>query len=328
MQEQAKGASVELIRGLSGLQPRHRGCVATIGNFDGVHLGHRQVLADLTRHARERNLPAAVVVFEPTPQEYLASATAPARLMTLREKFEALAACGLDRLLCLRFNASLAAMPAEVFIERVLVRGLGVRYLAVGSDFCFGHERRGDFAMLQAAGGQYGFEVRATPECRIGGERISSTRIRESLAAGEMQAAAELLGAPFVLSGRVIYGERLGRTLGFPTANFALKRRVVPVAGIFVAAVHGVEGRVHHGAAYVGRRPTVNGSETRLEVFIFDFDGELYGQRLRVELLHRLRADRSFAGLDALMRQMQLDVGAARSWVNRHVAAESRAPGY
>lgn len=315
---------MQLIRGLNGLRPEPRGSAVTIGNYDGVHLGHRQVLADLLRRARHDGLPSVVVVFEPTPQEYLAPRAAPARLMSFREKFEALAACDLDRVLCLRFNAALAAMPAEAFIERVLVRGLGVRYLAVGDDFRFGHERRGNFAMLQQAGRQYGFEVHAAAECRVDGERVSSTRIRECLAAGELQPAAKLLAAPFALSGRVMPGERLGRTLGFPTANIALRRRTVPIEGIFVAAVHGVNALVRYGAAYVGRRPALNGREARLEVFVFDFDGELYGRRLRVEFLQRLRPDRGFAGLAELKAQMTRDVKAAREWLSQHGAAGRR----
>lgn len=311
---------MELIRGLDSLRSRHRGCVATIGNFDGVHLGHRRVLADLTARARRENLPSAVVVFEPTPQEFLAPGSAPARLMTLREKFATLAGSGLDRMLCLRFNARLARMPAAEFIARVLVRGLGVRYLAVGDDFRFGHSRQGDFALLQRAGRQHGFEVHATSECRLGGERVSSTRIREYLAAGEMQPAARMLGAPFALGGRVTYGERLGRGLGFPTANIALRRRSVPVEGIFVAAVHGLEEGLRYGAAYVGRRPAVQGRVTRLEVFMFDFDGEIYGRRLRVELLHRVRPDRDFADLEALRQQMTLDVDAVRAWLGEQPA--------
>ncbi|MGH8279014.1 MAG: bifunctional riboflavin kinase/FAD synthetase [Gammaproteobacteria bacterium] len=316
---------MELIRGLEGLRPRHRGCVATIGNYDGVHLGHRRVLTDLVKRARRQDLPAVAVVFEPAPQEYLAPASAPARLMTLREKFVALAACGLDRLLCLRFNAALAALPGASFIERVLVRGLAVKYLAVGDDFRFGHDRHGDFTMLQTAGAQYGFEVRATPGVSLGGERVSSTRIRACLDAGEMRAAAAMLGTSFTLSGRVMYGERLGRRLGFPTANIALKRRVVPVEGIFVAAVQGASEGMRHGAAYVGRRPALQGSEARLEVFVFDFDGDIYGRRLRVELLHRLRSDRAFASLDALKTQIAHDVSAAREWLRGRAAA--RQPG-
>ena len=308
---------MELIRGLLNLKPRHRGCAASIGNYDGVHLGHQQVLRELVAHARRRVLPSAVVVFEPMPLEYLDAGAAPARLMNFREKFQALAECGVDRLLCLRFNAALAAMTAAEFIERILIRGLGVRYLAVGDDFRFGRERRGDLAALQAAGADFGFAVQSLPGMLRAGERVSSTRIRECLAAGRVEHAARLLGVPYSLSGRVAYGEQLGRTLEFPTANIPLKRRVSPVSGIFVAAVHGIGSASRYGAAYVGTRPVLNGRETRLEVFVFDFSGELYGKHLQVELLHQVRGDAPFASLEALKAQMARDVAAARAWLKR-----------
>lgn len=308
---------MELIRGLTSLKPRQRGCAASIGNYDGVHLGHQQVLKELVAHARHRNLPAVVVVFEPAPLEFLDPAAAPARLMNFREKFQALAGYDVDRLLCLRFNAALSAMPAAEFIERVLVRGLGVRHLVVGDDFRFGRERGGDLATLQAAGADHGFGVQGLPGVLRAGMRVSSTRIRTCLATGDLQQAAELLGAPYSLSGRVICGEKLGRTLGFPTANIALKRWRSPVLGIFVAAVHGIDDAVRYGAAYVGKRPAVDGRETRLEVFIFDYNGELYGRHLRVELLHRLRGDAQFGSLEALKSQMARDVATARAWLKQ-----------
>lgn len=308
---------MELIRGLAGLKPRHRGCVASIGNYDGVHRGHQQVLKELAARARQLKLPATVVVFEPMPAEYLAPAIAPARLMRFREKFQALAECGVNRLLCLRFDAALAAMTAAEFIERVLISGLGVRYLAVGDDFRFGHGRGGDFATLQAAGADYGFTVQGLSGLLHAGARISSTRIRELLAAGQMEQAAELLGVPYSLSGRVMYGEQLGRMLGFPTANIALQRRMSPVRGIFAAAVHGIDSAARYGAAYVGQRPAVHGKQTRCEVYVFDFSGELYGRHLQVELLHQLRGDAPFTSLEALKAQMARDVVAARAWLKQ-----------
>lgn len=308
---------MELIRGLANLKPWQRGCAATIGNFDGVHLGHQRLLKQLLDAAHRWRLPSVAVVFEPTPQEFLAPDSAPARLMNFREKFQALAESGIDRLVCLRFNAALAQMAAAEFIERVLIRGLSMRYLLVGDDFRFGRERRGDFATLRAAGADYGFTVESLPEVLRSGERVSSTRIRDCLAAGQVELAAELLGVPFAFSGRVRYGERLGGTLGFPTANIALKRRVSPVHGIFVAAVHGIDNDSHYGAAYVGRRPTINGREMRLEVYIFDFNGDLYGKHLQVELLHQVRGDAQFNSLEALKAQMARDVAAARAWLKQ-----------
>lgn len=307
---------MELIRGLVNLKPRHRGCVASIGNFDGVHLGHREILASLTNFGREAGLPALVVCFEPTPQEYFHAAAPPARLMSLREKYEALAACGVQRLLCLRFDRTLAQMPAETFIERLLVRELGTRQVVVGEDFRFGRGRSGDFALLKGAGGRYGFGVSAASAVMRGGERVSSTRIRACLAAGELEEAARLLGRPFALSGRVGHGARLGRELGFPTANIALRRRVVPVRGIFVARVQGVDAGAHYGAAYVGSRPALGGVHTVLEVFLFDLAATLYGRRLRVELLARLRDDARFENLESLRAQITRDVKVARAWLN------------
>ncbi len=308
---------MELIRGLVNLKPRHRGCVASIGNYDGVHLGHQHVLKQLVGHAREHALPATVVVFEPTPQEYFAAAAPPARLMSFCEKWQALARHGVDRVVCLRFDRRLAETLAETFIERVLIHGLGVRHLVVGDDFRFGRDRAGDFAMLKTAGEVHGFEVQAARTLSVAGKRVSSGRIRRYLATGDLESAARILGAPFSVSGRVVHGDRLGHALGYPTANIPLKRRVSPVHGIFVAAVHGIGGASRQAAAYVGNRPAVGGRHEMLEVFVFDFDGELYGQRLKVQLLHQLRADASFANMEALKTQMTRDMDAARAWL-RH----------
>jgi riboflavin kinase/FMN adenylyltransferase len=311
---------VELIRGLNNLKPRHRGVAASIGNYDGVHRGHQAVLRDLKRRAVVLGVPATVIVFEPTPQEFFASAAPPARLMRFGEKLQALAEQGVERVVCLRFDRRLAELSPEDFITRILVRGLGVRHLVVGDDFRFGHARRGDFALLQRTGKTQGFEVQDTGALLAGGERISSTLIREALAAGDMARAANMLGRPFALGGRVLYGAQLGRKLGFPTANIALNRRVVPVRGIFAARIHGIEPGPRDGIAYVGNRPAVGGAGPLLEAFVFDFDGDLYGRRLNVELLHRLRDDQHFANLEALQAQMQQDLSAARVWLKQYTA--------
>ncbi|MGH8372766.1 MAG: bifunctional riboflavin kinase/FAD synthetase [Gammaproteobacteria bacterium] len=306
---------MELIRGLINLKPWHRGAVVSIGNYDGVHRGHQTVLRELRQRAETFAVPATVIVFEPTPQEFFAAAAPPARLMRFGEKLRALDEQGVERVLCLRFDRKLAELSPEDFIERILVRGLGVRYLVVGDDFRFGHARRGDFAMLQQAGAAHGFEVRDTGVLQVNGERISSTRIREALAAGDMAHAAALLGRPFALGGHVLYGAQLGRKLGFPTANIALRRQVVPVRGIFAARIHGIGTDPREGVAYVGERPAVGGTSPLLEVCVFDFDGDLYGRRLRVELLQRLRDDAHFADLTALQQQIRQDVAAARTWL-------------
>jgi riboflavin kinase / FMN adenylyltransferase len=309
---------MELIRGFQGLKSRHHGSVATIGNFDGVHLGHQEVLRELTAGARELKLPATVVVFEPMALEYFARNQPPARLTRFGEKWRLLAAAGVEHLLCLRFDRLLAEMPAESFVERVLVQGLGVRHLTVGDDFRFGRDRRGDFAMLQQAGRAHGFEVADTASLELDGERVSSSRIRALLMKGDMQGAARLLGRPYSLSGRVMYGERLGRKLGFPTANLALRRKLAPVGGIFAARVLGLGPEPKDAAAYVGTRPALGGTQPVLETHLLDFSGDFYGRKITVELLQHLREDRHFDSLDALTAQMRLDVQAAQAWLAAH----------
>lgn len=309
---------MELIRGLAGLKRVTRGCAASIGNYDGVHRGHAQVLLQLAAKARELGLPATVAVFEPMPQEYFAPQSAPARLTRFREKWQCLAELGVTRLLCLRFDRRLAELSADSFIEEILVKGLGVRYLAVGDDFRFGRGRQGDVALLRQAGLAHGFQVADSATLMDGKERVSSTRIRELLVTGDMAGAAGLLGRPFSLSGRVRYGEKLGTGLGFPTANIGLGRRASPVSGIFAARVHGAGAAALDAAAYVGTRPAVGGTQVLLETHLLDFSGELYGRHLQVELLQRLREDRHFDSLDALKTQMRLDVDAARAWLRQH----------
>jgi len=311
---------VELIRGLKSLKPKHRGSVASIGNFDGVHLGHLAVLAELKAKARELHLPATVVLFEPMPQEYFAPERAPIRLTRFGEKWPLLEAADVERVLCLHFDQALATLAPEEFIRRVLIQGLGVEHLTVGDDFRFGRERSGDFAMLQSVGGRQGFEVETTASFMLEGARVSSSRIRSLLMEGELEAAARLLGRPYGLSGHVIYGEKLGRTLGFPTANIALGRKQAPVSGIFVSRVHGVETRPLPGVSYVGVRPALGGTHPVLETYLPGYSREIYGRRLRVDLLHRLREDRHFDSLDALVAQMQKDVQAATAWHADHTS--------
>ena len=304
---------MELVRGPRGLKPSPRGCVASIGNYDGVHLGHQAVLKSLTEKGRVLGLPVTLVVFEPTPQEYFARSAPPARLTRFREKWPLLQAAGVERLVCLRFDKALAELEAEDFIRQVLVQGLDVKHLTVGDDFRFGRGRRGDFTLLKHAGQTQGFEVEDTASLLQDGERVSSSRIRALLIEGNMAGAARLLGRPFSLSGHVMHGERLGRTLGFHTANLALGRKSSPLSGIFAARVHGVGEGVLDAAAYVGRRPAVGGVKLVLEVHLLDFTGDLYGRQLKVEFLERLREDRHFDSLDALRAQMQEDVQAARA---------------
>ena len=301
---------MELIRGLHNLKSRHRGSVATIGNFDGVHLGHQAVIGQLAEEAAEAHLPTVLITFEPQPMEYFRPQQAPARLTRLREKLQALRRFSVDRVLCLPFNRALAQMPAESFIRRVLVDGLGVQYLVVGDDFRFGKDRKGDFAMLQAAGREFGFQVVNMHTFMIDGQRVSSTRIREALGCGDLASAERLLGRSYRMSGRVAHGNKLGRQLGFPTANIHVHRKATPLQGIFVVEVFGIEGEPLPGVASLGTRPTVDGKKTILEVYLFDFDCDIYGRHLQVSFLHKLRDEVRYTTLEALQAQIARDVEA------------------
>lgn len=305
---------MELIRGLQNLQPEHYGCVATIGNFDGVHLGHQAVIGQLAEKGQELGLPTLVMVFEPQPLEVFKGEQAPARLTRFREKLRALARYAVDRLLCIRFSKSFGQMSAESFIKDVLVDGLGVRYLVVGDDFRFGAGRQGDFVMLQHAGERYGFEVANLHSFRVGGERVSSTRIREALAAGNMDDAELLLGRPYRMCGRVAHGDKIGRTLGIPTANIHLHRKVSPVQGIYVVEVFGLKGEPLQGVASVGNRPTVGGTKPLLEIFIFDFNEDIYGKYLNIDFLHKIRNEKKFTGLEELKQWIEDDIQKAKDW--------------
>ncbi len=232
---------MELIRGVHNLYPRHRGCVATIGNFDGVHLGHQAVLKQTYEKAREMGLPATVITFEPQPQEFFRPDQAPPRLTRLREKLLALGPHAVDRMLCLNFNEHLANLSAEEFIRNILIDGLGVRYLVVGDDFRFGKGRQGDFHMLVRAGQQHGFEVANTHSFTLDTERVSSTLIREALGRGDLVRVQQLLGRPYSLCGRVAHGDKRGRTIGFPTANIYLHRKNTPILGVYAVQMNDVE---------------------------------------------------------------------------------------
>jgi riboflavin kinase/FMN adenylyltransferase len=293
--------------------------VLTIGNFDGVHRGHRAMLNRLVGKARELKLPCSVLTFEPHPREFFSAATAPSRLSRLREKLELIAEAGIDRTHVLRFGARLAAMSAERFIEEVLIRGLGVRWLLVGRDFRFGAKRAGDFRLLETAGARQGFGVEAMEDVLEGAQRISSSGVRAALAAGDLAAAAQLLGRGYSMSGRVAHGEKLGRQLGCPTANIVLRRRP-PLAGIYAVEAELEETRaVLRGVASVGRRPTVKeNAPPLLEVHLLDWNGDLYGRHLRVKFLHKLRDEEKYDGLDALRSAIAADVEQARDYFRKH----------
>ena len=304
---------MELVRGLYNLRARHRGCVATIGNFDGVHRGHQHMIAAVRAAAVRIGLPAAVITFEPTPREFFEGEAAPARLTRLREKLEALASYGVDRVLVLRFDRRVQAMGATEFVERLLVDGLGVRHMVVGHDFHFARRREGNLALLQEAGGRHGFTVEEVGRYMDDGERVSSSLVRDALGRGDLERARKLLGRPYRMAGRVRRGAQLGRTLGFPTANLALHRKVVPLWGVFAVRVSGAGLADHPAVVSLGTRPTINGTEPLLEVHVFDFDGDLYGRYLDVDFILRLRDERRFETIDALVAQMHLDAAAARA---------------
>jgi riboflavin kinase/FMN adenylyltransferase len=304
---------LELVRGLHNLRERHRGSVVTIGNYDGVHRGHQHMLAAVREHAARLGLPATVITFEPTPREFFEGEAAPSRLMRLREKMEALPLYGVDRVVVLRFDRRMQGMPAQEFVERLLVQGLGVRHMVVGHDFHFARRREGTIATLREAGVRHGFEVQEVGEFLVGGERVSSSLVREALGRGDLVRAGQLLGRPYRMAGRVRRGQQLGRKLGYPTANLALHRKVVPLWGIFAVRVSGA-GLVDHPAVVsLGTRPTINGTDPLLEVHVFDWDGDLYGKYLDVDFVQRLRDEKRFESLDALVAQMHRDAAQARA---------------
>lgn len=287
----------------------------TIGNFDGVHRGHQAMLERAVARARARQLASCVLTFEPHPREFFSPASAPARLTRLRDKLEQMAAAGIDRVHVERFDARLAGLPAERFVEDIVVRGLRAAWLLVGRDFRFGAGRAGDFGLLERLCAGHGIELEAMPDVALDGERVSSSAVRSALAAGDLAAAARLLGRPFAMSGRVAHGEKLGREIGFPTANIALRQRA-PVAGIFVVeCLAEGESRWWPAVASVGRRPTVNPTASPLlEVHLLDFVGDLYRRHLRVRFLKKLRDERKYDDVPQLRAAIAQDAEAARHY--------------
>ena len=302
-------------------------CALTIGNFDGVHSGHRAVLAQLRQRADALGLPTCVLTFEPHPREYFAAlaagtpaaasaaASAPARICTERDKLDALAACGVDRVCIAHFNASLAGLAAERFIDEIIVEGLHARSLLIGDDFRFGARRRGDFAMLEQAASRHGFELARIDTFSRDGVRISSSAVRAALAAGDFRAARELLGRPYFISGHVVHGRKLGRAIGFPTLNLPIAFERPAVTGVFVVRVHGLASEPVAGVASLGTRPAVErDGRLLLEVHLFDFDADIYGRLVRVEFLHKLRDEAHFDSIALLTAQIERDAQAARAW--------------
>ena len=289
----------------------------TVGNYDGVHLGHQHMIRILKQRAAELGCPATVLVFEPSSKEFIDPAGAPPRLTRWREKFVTLAALGVDRLVTLRFDDEMRAMSPQRFVDELIVKGLGARYVVVGDDFRYGAGAEGTIHSLRTAGESIGFGVEQVPAFVVDGVRVSSTAVRERLERGDCTGAERLLGRRYRMMGRVVYGEALGRTLGFPTANLRLLRRRSPICGILAVRVYGIGERPLAGVASLGTRPTVNGVEPLLEVHVFEFDGDLYGRAIEVEFIAKLRDEVKFDSLDSLMAQMKVDAVQARDILSK-----------
>ena len=313
---------MRLIRGLTNLKrlsgqagsPLAGGCVATIGNFDGVHLGHKTIIDQVKQKASQLGVPAAVMIFEPQPREFFRGAEAPPRLMPFRQKFEALLAEGVDMVLCIRFDETFRSYSGMGFIEDVLISGLGVRHLVVGDDFRFGCDRAGDFRLLQSVGQERGFTVENTRTVTVDGERVSSTRVRNALNVNGLKEAERLLGHPYRIHGRIVYGRQLGRQLNAPTANILLNQ-MPALRGVYVVRARLETGEWCDGVANIGLRPTVDGKRPSLEVHLFDFAGTLYGQHLEVVFRHGLRDEVKFDSVDELRQQIARDFDNARAWL-------------
>jgi riboflavin kinase/FMN adenylyltransferase len=308
---------MELVRGLHNISRRHRGCVLTVGNYDGVHLGHQQMIGVLKARAAQLRSAATVLVFEPSSKEFIDPDGAPPRLTRWREKFLALAAQGVERLVTLRFDECMRAMTPESFVDELIVERLGTRHLVVGDDFRYGSNAGGTIESLRAAGQTHGFGVEQMAPFVFDGVRVSSTVVRERLELADYAGAARLLGRAYRMTGRVAHGRQLGRALGFPTANLRLMRRKSPVWGILAVRVFGIESRPLPGVASLGTRPTVNGTEPLLEVHVFDFSGDLYGRAIEVEFVAKLRDEVKFDSLDAMMVQMKIDGAQARDLLSK-----------
>lgn len=305
---------MHFIRGLHNIPQSFSGCVATIGNFDGIHLGHQTIINALKTVAKRKDLPTLVMLFEPQPKEFFNPDKAPARLTNLREKLQTLKNYGVDYVLCLPFNQAFRALTAELFIEEVLVNSLHIKHLIVGDDFQFGANRNGNFATLQQAGERHQFKVEDTNTVCQSHERISSTRVREALATGNLLEAKKLLGRTFVMNGRVGFGRQLGRSINSPTANVLVKRKHLPLTGVFAVKVKNEDNNAHLlGVASIGIKPTVTEvPEPSLEVHLFDFNDNLYHQHLTVEFVEKIRDEQKFSGLEELKAAIAADKLAAK----------------
>lgn len=305
----------KLIRGLHNIKPSDRGCVITIGNFDGVHVGHQALLEMVKQRAKEHNTQSMVMIFEPQPLEYYTKGKVMVpRLTRLREKYAALAECKVDKVLVAYFNPAFAINSPEEFARVVLGEKLGIKHIMVGEDFRFGHKRVGDIPQLEALAIQVGFSVEIIRPILTSGERVSSTLLRQALTKGNQELIKKYLGQPYSMSGRVAAGDQRGRQWGFPTANIYLHRALTPVQGVYTVRVHGIAPTALPGVANIGVRPTVDGTRTVLEVHLLDFNQDIYGAQVRVEFCEKLRDETRFANLDLLRVQIAKDVEAAREY--------------
>jgi riboflavin kinase/FMN adenylyltransferase len=304
----------KLIRGLYNIPLQAKGGIITIGNFDGVHKGHQALIEKVKFEATQQNKPSIVITFEPQPLEFFAPEKKIARLTRWREKYSALVATGIDYVLVLRFDRGFSKWTAQEFIQKVLVEGLEAQRIIVGDDFRFGQGREGDFYFLQKSGQNSGFAVESMSSIIDKDERISSTRIRHLLAANNHAAAQELLGHPYHMMGRVVHGNKLGRQLGFPTANIFLHRAVTPVSGIYIVRMHGIDKKPLPGVANVGTRPAVGGTRSLLEVYLFNFDRDIYGRHVQIEFCEKIRDEAHFANLDLLKEAIGKDAAIARRY--------------
>ncbi len=310
---------MKLIRGNHNLSQPLQGAVVTLGNFDGMHLGHQALLNKLNAMRESLNLPSIVITFEPQPKEFFAKRETVPRLMRFCEKWLALKDYNIDYVFCLRFNQALASLSPEAFVKKILIDQLNAKVVIVGDDFRFGAKRAGDYTQLKQLGEKYGFQAIEMPTIMVDNKRVSSTRVREALEAGDLNAAEKLLGRPYRLYGKVGHGDRLGRDLGYPTANVNLHRDLVPLGGIFVIRVYGLGDHPYEGVANVGTRPTVGGTRILLEAHLFDFNAEIYGHNIQVEFLHKLRDEERYDTLEELVEHIHQDVIDAKNYF-RHLA--------
>jgi len=304
---------MKLTRGLTHHGTITHGCVASIGNFDGLHLGHQKLLSHLHEKSKQLNLPSTIISFEPLPAEFFMPSP-PARIYPLRDKIRLLNQFKVDHYLCLRFNKAFSSMSPEDFVQTILFDYLQVKYLVVGDDFRFGKQRKGDFKLLQAMGEKAGMEVKNTPTCILDNERVSSTLIRKKLSTGDIASSVKLLGKPYQLSGRVRHGDKRGRTIGFPTLNLRLPDFIAPAKGVYAVRINGLSGKTLNGVANIGTRPTVSGKEVRLETHVFDYDGNAYGKHVCIQLDKFLRPEQRFDSFDDLKAQILKDAEIAKQY--------------